>query len=89
MLHLVFGIVITAAFFLLKDYVQKNSIQVNWWQWLLTVLGFLYTLFVLEVISGFLAEGEPQAALVMGLLVAIVAVIWGVLLARFVFKSAN
>ena len=89
MTHLILGAVIMAGFFLLRDYLRKKAIQLNWWQWLLTVLGLLYSLFVLEVIYGFLAEGAPQAALVMGLVTGIVAVIWGVLMARFVFKPAS
>jgi len=36
---------------------------------------------------GFLGEGAPQAALVMGLVTGIFAVIWAVLLGRFVFKK--
>ena len=89
MLQLILGAAAMAGFFMLKDYANKNAIQINWWQWLLTILGIIYTVFVLEVIIGFLAEGEPQAALVMGLITGIAAVIWGVLLGRFVFKPAS
>jgi len=46
-----------------------------------------YAVFVLEVIVGFLGEGAPQAALVMGLLTGIIAIVWGVLLKRFVFVN--
>lgn len=85
--HLILGIVATAAFVLLLNYVQNSGKAIQWRQWLLTILGFAYAIFVLEVIFGFLTEGEPQAALVMGLVTGIVAVIWGVLLARFVFAK--
>ena len=83
--HLLVGIVAALAFVWLLNYAQKTEKTIQWWQWLLTALGFAYTIFVLEVIYGFVAEGEPQAALVMGLVTGIVAVIWGVLLGRFVF----
>ena len=89
MAHLVIGAVGMAALFLLKTYVQNKGISINWWQWLLTILGLLYAVFVVELIYGFLAEGEPQAALVMGMVTGIVAVIWGILLSRFVFKAVE
>jgi hypothetical protein len=85
--HLVIGAVAAAALFVLVQFVQKNDLVISWWQWLLTVLGLLYVVFVLEVIAGFLGEGVPQAALVMGLMTGMVAVIWGVLLGRFVFSK--
>jgi len=55
------------------------------WQWILTILGFLYATFVFELINSFLSEGAPRAALVMGIITGFVAVVWGVLLGRFVF----
>ena len=87
MMHLIFGAIAMAGFFLIRDYVKKNEILINWWQWLLTALGLIYAVFVAELIYGFLAEGEPQAALVMGLITGVVAVIGGVLLWRFVFNA--
>ena len=73
---------------MLMDYSRKKEMNINWWQWSLTVLGILYAVFVLEMIVGFLGESAPQAALVMGLVTGIVAVVWGVLLRRFIFKKA-
>ena len=87
MFNLIIGILASAGFFFLIEYSRKNGISIRWWQWLLTAFGILYVAFVLEVITGFLSEGEPRAALVMGLIMGIVAVIWGVLTARFVFKK--
>lgn len=87
-IHLLIGALAMAGFFLLADYIRKNEMKLAWWHWALTLLGILYTAFVVEVIVGFLGEGAPQAALVMGLITGIVAIIWGVLLRRFVFKKA-
>ena len=87
--HLVIGAMAMAGLFLLVEYVRNNGMKLTWWHWLLTVLGIMYTTFVLELIIGFLGEGAPQAALVMGLLTGIAAVVWGVLLHRFVFKKAS
>ena len=87
MSHLLIGAISAAAFFGLLHWMDKRKVAINWWQWLLTVLGFLYTIFILEMINGFLAEGAPRAALVLGIITGFIAVVWGVLLARFVFKK--
>ena len=86
--HLIIGAMAMAGLLLLIEYARKKELGLKLWHWLLTVLGILYTVFVLELIAGFLGEGAPQAALVMGLLTGIFAVIWGVLLRRFVFVKA-
>jgi hypothetical protein len=52
-------------------------------------VGILYAVFVVEIIVGYLEEGAPQAALVMGLATGLFAVVWGVLLGRFVFLKAS
>lgn len=41
------------------------------------------------MIAGFLAEGVPQAALVMGVILGLVAVTWAILLGRFVFTGTG
>ena len=85
MWDLIIGSAVTAGFMLLVNYSHRRGLRLAWWKWTLTVLGFLYGLFVLETIATFLEEGSPQAALVMGVLLGIVAAVWGVLLGRFVF----
>ena len=47
--HLIIGALTMAGFFLLLDYAKKKELQIKWWQWLLTALGILYAVFVLEV----------------------------------------
>lgn len=84
-IHIVLGAGAATMLFSLYNFSQKNALKIPWWQWVLSILGVIYALFVLEVIVGFLGEGAPQAALIMGLLTGIVAIIWGVLLKRFVF----
>jgi hypothetical protein len=86
MVHFFVGVCATAVFWLLVTYVRRNELNVNWWRWAVTVLGVAYAVFVIEVIVAFLAEGEPRAALVMGVLLGIFAVIWAVLLGRFIFN---
>lgn len=85
MSHLLIGAVIVTFFFLLLRHIQKHKMKLMWWQWILTVFGLLYTTFVLELINSFLSEGAPRAALVMGIFTGFIAVVWGVLLSRFVF----
>lgn len=85
LIHLLIGALATAGLVLLVEYARKNKLTIKWWHWLLTVAGILYTVFVVELIVGFLGEDAPQAALVMGTITGFVAVVWGVLLRRFVF----
>ena len=89
LIQLLIGAVAMAVVWLLFSYARKRNLTLTWWQWAATVLGVIYAVFVLEVIVGFLQEGEPRAALVMGLITGIFAVVWGVLLGRFVFFKAS
>jgi hypothetical protein len=86
MLHLIIGAVAAAGFSALLILSRKLGLKVRWWQWGLTFLAFVYSVFVLELVSSFLEEGMGRGALVMGLILGFVALIWGVLLGRFVFK---
>ncbi|MFC1514059.1 hypothetical protein ACFL5P_03505 [candidate division KSB1 bacterium] len=85
MAYFFIGAAVTASLFLTNSYVKNNEIKVSWWQWALTFLGFAYTTFVLAVIVEFLFEGSVKGAVVMGTLMGFVAIVWGVLLKRFVF----
>jgi hypothetical protein len=85
MAHLIIGAFLTAVFILLILHARKNRLRISWWQWVLTMLGLLYTGFVLEVIVSFLEEGAERAALVMGLILGFIAIVGAVLLGRFVF----
>ena len=85
MIHLLIGGFAVGTFFLLLNTVRIRKLQVHWWQWILTVCEFFYSIFVLEVVVGFLQEGAIKGALVTGLLIGIVGVIGAVLLGRFVF----
>jgi len=85
MSHLLISAVVVAGIFLLINFIRKHKIRLSIWQWILTILGFLYVTFVFELINSFLYEGAPRAALVMGIITGFIAVVWGVLLGRFVF----
>lgn len=85
MAHLIIGSILTALFIFLILHARKKQFRVSWWQWMLTILGLLYAGFVLEVIVSFLEEGAARAALVMGLALGFITIVWAVLLGRFVF----
>jgi ABC-type multidrug transport system permease subunit len=88
MLNLFLGAITVVAFVLLFNYLQKNGIVLKWWGWLLTILGLLFALLTVATILGFIGEGFPMAALVIGGMLTVAAVIWGVVMARFVYKKA-
>ena len=86
MIHLVIGALMMLGFTLVVSGVRRRGLSISWWQWGLTVLLFLYAVFVCEMVVSFLQEGAGRAALVMGVILGFVAVAWAVLLARFVFN---
>ena len=85
MAHILIGVIISAWLLLLIGLTRKRKLQVKWWQWLLTVICFVYIAFVLEVIVSFLEEGAVKGALVMGTMLGFIAIIWGFLLGRTIF----
>jgi hypothetical protein len=85
MAHLLIGAVAMLGFLAVVNFVRVRKLTVVWWKWVLTVLGFLFAVFVLEMIASFLQEGAPRAALILGVILGFIAVVWGVLLARLVF----
>ena len=89
MAHIIIGAIITAVFISLLFHVRNKNLRISWWQWILTVLGLVYAGFVLEVIVSFLEEGATRAALVMGLALGFIAIVWAVLLGRFVFARKS
>lgn len=86
MVNFLIGAAAMAALLFLVDFIRKQELDLVWWEWLLTVLGVLYAALVLGVIASFLEEGAVQGALVMGLILGLIAVIWGVLEARYLFQ---
>jgi hypothetical protein len=87
MIEIIIGAIAMAGLFLLVNHTQKRKLHVAWWQWILTLLGFAYAVFVSEMIVAFLDEGAGKAVMVTGVILGFIAVIWGVPLARFVFHQ--
>lgn len=86
MIHFIIGAVTVLGFFLLINFTTKKNLHIKWWGWIIVVLGFVYCIFVMEVIVAFLEEGVARGAFVIGLLLGIIAIIWGVLTSRFIFR---
>ena len=86
MAELFIGAGAAAGFFLLLRFVGSRKLSIRKWQWGLTALGILYSVFVLLVVVAFLREGTPKGAVVLGTVLGFVAVVWAVLLGRFVFR---
>lgn len=89
MAELLIGAIAASSLWLLVRFTRTRSLRLAWWQWLLTVLGILYALFVVEVVVEFFREGTPKGAAVMGTMLGFVAVVWAVLLGRFVFAGSG
>lgn len=85
MAHILIGAVAAAGLLYVVDFARRRSLDLTWWQWGLILLGFIYAVFVLEVIVSFLEEGSVLGALVMGTILGFIAIVWGVLLGRFLF----
>ena len=85
MANILIGAIMMAGFLFVVTSARKKSLPITWWQWIITILGFIYATFVLEIIVSFLAEGAGRAALVIGTILGLIAVIWGVMLGRFIF----
>ena len=85
MVSLVIGALAMGCVWGIAETKRRRQIELRWWGWALTVGAVLYGIFVLELIAGFVAEGAPRAALVMGTMTSVVAVVWAVLLRRYVF----
>ncbi len=89
MTNLAIGAIAAAGFSMLLSYARRQGLKISPLGWAVTVLGFVYGIFVLEVITGFVEEGSPQAAVVMGSILGFMAVIWAVLLGRLVFSRSQ
>jgi len=86
MMDILIGVVATTVFFMLLEYSRRRQLPVRWWGWSLTSAGLLYVVFVIKIITAFLTEGSVKAAVVTGMLLGFFAIVWGVLLQRFIFR---
>lgn len=86
LIHILFGIICACILFLIIHYSKRRNITVKTWHWIVIVLEIFYILFVLELIAGFIEEGSPKGAVVMGSIFGLIAIIGAVLIWRFILK---
>ncbi len=86
LIHILFGIICATILFLLIHFSSRMKTPIKSWQWVIIVLELFYILFVLELIAGFLEEGSAKAAVVMGSIFGLLAIIGAVLIWRFILK---
>ncbi|MCP4725953.1 MAG: hypothetical protein GY863_13000 [bacterium] len=78
------GAFITAGFILFYNYTRKKNLKLSVLHWIVIILGFLYVIFVIETVSSFISEGSYKGAAVIGCLMGFIAVIWAMLIRRFI-----
>lgn len=64
---------ICARFIVLAN---RRDTPLGWWRWGNAVVAFVFLAFVLRMTAGFLAEGSPQAAIVMGTSLGAASAVW-------------
>ena len=87
MLGIIIGIVLSFGFIKLVDFLKSKNIKLTWWHWIIVVFWFLYCAFLFMMIESFMDENALKAALIMGLIFGFIAIIWAVLVVRFIFKN--
>lgn len=88
MFNFLLGLITMLGLVLLLRYVGEKKLEINWWQWLLTGLGFLLAVITISSIYTLFVENEAGAAQFVALVFGLLTVVWGVLLGRFVFNKA-
>jgi hypothetical protein len=63
MINLIVGAVAMAVFLLLVEYTRRRKLALNWWQWILTILGTMYAVFVVEMIVGFFGRRRSPSGI--------------------------
>ncbi len=85
MVTVLLGTLVGATLWGLVEFTRRRQIGLQWWEWTLVGAALSYGGVVLAAVLTLLGEGTPRAALVIGTLIGVPAVIFGVLLGRFVF----
>jgi uncharacterized membrane protein len=87
MLEIMVGMLIIIALAWIIIYVRNKKLMLQKGGWILISLALLYSLFVTELVISFMKEGTPQAALVMGGIFGFIAIIFWVLIKRFLLTE--
>ena len=87
--ELIIGAAAAGGLVLLLRFADSRGLALTRWQWGFTVAWLLYLVLVMMVVVEFLREGTPKGAVVMGTVLGFPAVVWAVLLGRFVFRKGG
>ncbi|MDT8402106.1 MAG: hypothetical protein RQ743_10455 [Bacteroidales bacterium] len=84
LLHLFTGVISTSLLFLVILFARSRNKKFTALNWFFIIAEIIYLAFIIELVAGFIEEGAPQAALVIGSIFGSVAVIGAVLVLRFI-----
>ncbi len=84
---IIIGGLAMTAFFLIFNYTQKKQLTPPWWFWSMVISDLFYFVFVFLMMSGFLAEGNGRAAMIMGLIFGFPAILLAVFLGRYIKRK--
>lgn len=87
--EIIVGMLIIIALVWIIIYVRNKKLRLRNIDWVLISLALLYSLFVIELIISFLKEGASQAALVMGGIFGFIAIIFWVMIKRFLLTEKS
>ncbi len=87
MFDIIIGIVIAIGFIFYINHLKTKNNILKWWHWIVIILWFFYSAFVIKMIESFIAEGAPKAALIMGLIFGFISILWAVLFNRIVIPK--
>ncbi len=86
MFGILIGILVSIGFVIFLNFKKSENISLKWWNWIIVIAWFLYDVFLLKMIESFILENALKAALVMGLFFGFIALIWAILVFRFMLK---
>ncbi len=90
MINLIMGILLASGFMYLMSLKNKRGINLSFVNWMSIIFAFGYAIFVFELVLAFVEEGTFKGAAVMGAVFGFIAVVWAVLIYRFIFvKKMN
>lgn len=84
LIHIFTGALCASLFFLVFFYAGKRNKKFTVFNWIFITAEIIYLAFIIEMTAGFIEEGAPKAALVMGSIFGSIAVIGAVLVSRLI-----
>lgn len=84
--ELLFGILAGAAWLLLVRHARKRRLAVPWWGWVLSFGLILHSSMTLVLVWNFVLAGSGKVAFLLGAALTAIAIVWGRLIARFVYR---